>query len=91
MRKDMHAPGPWSARNEQDDGGKYAIQAANGIQVALTIGNTSTETANAHLIAAAPELLDALQWLIKLEESDGAADALAKARAAIAKATGATA
>lgn len=54
--------------------------------------------ANAHLIAAAPELLDALQWWVErlenpatVSESEATAvmtEALYKARAAIAKATG---
>lgn len=97
MSKDTHAPGPWTARHEPDEGGEYAIQAKNGIQVALTIGNTRTEAANAHLIAAAPELLEALQACMDFLEpmrfdrpsDDARAFELDKlARAAIAKATG---
>ena len=87
-----HSPGPWIAVHCADDGGEFSIHAANGIHVALSIGGTKSEAANARLIAAAPELLEALRGLMKLDEelsSEGAIEALDKARAAIAKATGA--
>ncbi|MEY1032655.1 hypothetical protein [Providencia stuartii] len=80
-----HAPAPWMATKREffielyDDNGSY-------------VGLTNS-TANAHLIAAAPELLEAL---IELTESakeaiDGLgdlADAIDTAKAAIAKALG---
>lgn len=88
MSQTMHAPGPWIACHDPDDGGEYAIQAANGIHVALTIGNTRTERANAYLIAAAPELLAALkETLMLLETFSPQGAAVESARAAIAKAT----
>lgn len=80
-----HSPAPWMATKREffielyDDNGSY-------------VGLTNS-TANAHLIAAAPELLEAL---IELTESakeaiDGLgdlADAIDTAKAAIAKALG---
>lgn len=67
-----HTPGPWFAAalrrhgaNPKMDG--CDIGAANGANVAIALHQDSDreprETiANAHLIAAAPELLDALRW-----------------------------
>lgn len=47
------------------------------------------DKANAHLLAAAPELLEALEAVLdNCLDSQGLFDAYAKARAAIAKATG---
>ena len=93
-----HTPGPWIAVHCADDGGEFSMHAANGINVALSIGGTKSEAANARLIAAAPELLEALQACMDFLEpmrfdrpSDDARalelDELS--RAAIAKATGA--
>jgi len=95
-----HTPGPWIAHYCPEDGGEYSIHASNGIHVALSIGGTKSEAANARLIAAAPELLEALQEAenaladyIPTIERTGASlnyghSVLKKARAAIAKATG---
>jgi hypothetical protein len=58
--------------------------------VAPTVPNDETR-ANAHLIAAAPELLDACRQFVAAHEADDKAElanALASARAAIAKAEG---
>jgi len=91
-----HTPGPWSA-HEYDDGGWY-IYAGGGwfiegdALVAETPGHTGTHEANAYLIAAAPELLEAAQaLLIDLKAHDDAGldcSAGVALRAAIAKATG---
>ena len=56
-----HTPGPWKILpgNEQCIGGTV-ISGANDYHVA-TATRTPEECANAHLIAAAPELLEALR------------------------------
>jgi hypothetical protein len=88
-----HTPGPW------DDGhhyqGQLAIQADNGRLVALcgrlALDEAQLENqANARLIAAAPELMEALSLLVAgIEDSVSPTFVpLAKARDAIAKATG---
>jgi hypothetical protein len=64
MTKTAHTPGPWHVDSCDDD----LIYSANGWHIA-TVGNEAQEqpaheiTANAQLIAAAPELLDALEFV----------------------------
>ncbi len=90
MSKKSHTPGPWVSRNNMVFCGKKCI-CSNVIaeDVAMSI-------ANARLMAAAPELLDALEdalnrltsSLILLKcDDDFIKKETAKARAAIAKAT----
>ncbi|EOT5527357.1 hypothetical protein ACNRRN_006546, partial [Pseudomonas aeruginosa] len=89
MSKKSHTPGPWVSRNNMVFCGKKCI-CSNVIaeEVAMSI-------ANARLMAAAPELLDALEdalnrltsSLILLKcDDDFIKKETAKARAAIAKA-----
>ena len=80
MRK--HTPGPW--RYEYEPGFCGELIAANGTIIAEFI--SEPRPPNARLIAAAPELLEALQGLITGAEAMGWNTK--KARAAIAKATG---
>jgi hypothetical protein len=88
-----HTPGPWRLWGSADP--SQVISAADCF-VAQTVGGN--DKANARLIAAAPELLEALQDLFGADMEfhlmgDGKEDqiaAIAKARAAIAKATGET-
>lgn len=98
MSETKHTPGPWSVRFD------FVVQATSFdggrlVPVAQPYGVNSDGTdlfANARLIAAAPELLDALQGLVKeLSDSDDEglienAEPMIAARAAIAKATGAS-
>lgn len=97
MSEAKHTPGPW--RVEVDTGPeaawerkwptihaeKYEVVGCEGLY-----GDYETDMANARLIAAAPDLLDALVQFV--DEFEGCyADgepAMIKARAAIAKATG---
>lgn len=99
-----HTPGPWafSRWDEWGDTRFYIAQAdgapytPNYSDVATLVAETcigekvATQEANARLIAAAPELLEALELLTAGIESS-VSDTyipLVKARAAIAKATG---
>lgn len=87
-----HTPGPWeiSKLATPDYAPEFAIYAGPGPKVAIvTHGNSE---ANAKLIAAAPDLLAALQDLMTpaIERNPNLwHEARTKARAAIAKATGA--
>jgi len=90
MTKAKHTPGHWVLHE-----GKTAVNGADGHLVAscgsLPYRNKWDEEANARLIAAAPELLDALDEFVNgpFPSGDGDVDRLfAKARAAIAKARG---
>ena len=82
-----YSSGPWFV--EYDDANGQAVVCSNGLEVATCwhhcVGSIEKEMrANARLIAAAPELLEALQYLVSL----GGCDCLDPARAAIAKALG---
>lgn len=87
-----HTPGPWTVvldeasadplRVFQDDG------TGNGDHIKLIAGDPESD-ANLRLIASAPELLAALKAVVSVADRD--TDEFAAARAAIAKATGATA
>jgi len=95
-----HTPGPWHGRNNPDFRSREVFD-PNGWRVAdcRTTKNYEEEEANARLIAAAPELLEALDltlhslenWMAIADEEDRRDyddEAVAKARAAIAKAGG---
>lgn len=73
-----HTPGPWSASyGEDDDGGTVYGSEAN--EVAVTRGWGAAARADCDLIAAAPEMLDALrQW--KAAEDMGDDEEVANAR-----------
>ena len=85
--KTTHTPGPWQF---QIVAGVPTVHKALE-PIATTFGNSVVREANAHLIAAAPDLLAALKDLLSLAEEylrppfPWSADA---ARAAIAKAEG---
>ncbi len=98
-----HTPGPWSVGTRGDGTPGYvycdnelgsAVAIVYGKPLEYTVFSRAEEIANARLIAAAPDLLEALRyyaspetWTInQVEGPDG--DYGAKARAAIAKATG---
>ena len=91
-----HSPGPWEAVDKRPDGFTgYSI--FQGGQFIAHVGDTDRATPvedNARLIAAAPELLEALEDLVSLCEAvlprtEHITDAeLFDARSAIAKATG---
>ena len=89
-----HTPGPWRV--------DYAmgIRGADNVPLAYVMSDSSrVPTPDAQLIAAAPELLEALEMMLKCELEGGdqrerlghdqpGTSPVAKARAAIAKATG---
>ena len=92
--KTQHIPGPW--RVTAHGGGEYTVE-AHTETVATSVDETGEECAwaehteaNARLIAAAPDLLEALQASLKLIELSVPfeGEVTRKARAAIAKATG---
>jgi hypothetical protein len=84
-----HTPGPWAATGHD---GKQSIVIETewgSVAKALSIGAQDQESANAHLIAASPELLQVARdflLLAALHDWDGAA--IDFARATVAKAEG---
>jgi hypothetical protein len=87
QKKTQHTPGPWQA--EDSVNGKKLITSAHHIIAetcaATTAPSYAVQVFNARLVAAAPELLEALTTIIKrgyrIDASDHAtaADAIAKA------------
>ena len=83
-----HTPGPWQAK-EFTRHAQTTVISADGIVIAETTGFGRLADdciADARLIAAAPELLEALKCVVRV--ADRATDEFDAARAAIAKATG---
>ena len=87
-----HTPGPWTL---DDRGYKYIVHKPGDGYITRDICRMDSSTmaafaqeANARLIAAAPDLLEALKMLLGSTSYDP--NAACKARAAIAKATGDT-
>ena len=84
MSETKHTPGPWHTAGDQ--GVQIRSQRDQIAKVWTMRGNEWK--ANARLIAAAPELLEALKAVLANSlDSKGLADAHKQARAAIAKAT----
>lgn len=90
-----HTPGPWEIKRHYDSCYKN-ISAQKHTELARVVWCMEDEDrspeceANAYLIAAAPDLLEALQNLLKVHEGEGGTEHHAgdMARAAIAKAKG---
>ncbi len=94
--KAKHTPGPWTVGHEhlQDDTWFYRVYYSDnrGIFEIATIDKRRRPqaTANARLISAAPDMLEALQAIVLLQRDQGRRnlpECAAIARAAIAKAT----
>ena len=87
MTTAKHTPGPWYATTMGKAG--WVDVFAHGVDIPIASTRHQDQEANARLIAAAPELLEALQSVLdNCLDSEGLCTAHAKARAAIAKATG---
>lgn len=94
-QKFEHTPGPWTCTYTSNHAHDYRLAKPNGqMPINAPYNDRSEQRANARLIAAAPELLEALQTIMGLVGMTGPrrlADykiPLSNARAAIAKATG---
>ena len=94
----LHTPGPWRVGVSADNG-IHCVDGADGnggvVEICEVWGTEDDKVenlqprANTRLIAAAPELLDALTALVLNIDAGGASvNAMKDARAAIAKATG---
>lgn len=99
MTQSKHTPGPWFISYTHDDNLSMSIDDQLGIDgernydlAVVTHGCPDELLANAQLISAAPELLEALQLFAGVENFNGWHDkyreVIEKARTALAKATG---
>lgn len=90
IMKPKHTPGPWLCA---DMAVEYVVYSDGRVQ-ARTDAHAEVDAANARLIAAAPDLLEALQSMYRmyavLQAKSGTSDdsIMFDARRAIAKATG---
>lgn len=93
MSKQQHTPGPWRIEDKErilSDCPEFRIMCSDGY-IAGVDSTRAENAANARLIAAAPELLEALEAIIASADAGNAAilnRLLDQARAAIAKARG---
>lgn len=98
MSIEQHTPGPWFVDEDElnvcapDPEEPDVPWVVAGVRVGCGYPE-SQDGANARLIAAAPELLEALETVLQVKRTDDrsivfAPHAVAKARAAIAKARG---
>lgn len=93
MSEARWTPGPWCADDASGEGPWGVFHVETGGEIACPIqdetgdGACREATANAHLIAAAPDLAEALEDLIGIGEV-GRNAAEDRARAALAKARG---
>lgn len=96
MSNAQHTPGPWVWQHWPD--GTHTVAQSSTLGTIATIfpgPQEEEQAANARLIAAAPELLEALTWAVRFidtyasKAAGPATPEVNKCRAAIAKATGA--
>jgi hypothetical protein len=86
-----HTPGPWMASQYLDNGKWGVLAGDNGIIVSVRSMSDGLGKANAHLIAAAPDLLSALSAMLThmgMDEDEWNKPTFNQARAAIKAATG---
>ena len=101
MSEAKHTPGPWHLEEMGYNSSSYYIRGSSESGDRLTIGKGAVAhiprstvnpmEANARLIAAAPELLEALAEIVSAADGRGwdqLDPSFSKARSAIAKATG---
>lgn len=83
-----HTPGPWVVDGRRGGVWQGKVDRINGLRIAvvdLSVGREEEDQANACLIAAAPELLEALR-LVMAEADFGDEELKRRCLAAIAKA-----
>lgn len=83
-----HTPGPWAAHHHESTD-TYTIHVAGRSWESWAVahvGDCTQDEANARLVAAAPEMLEALKGVLRV--ADRKTDEFDAARAAINKATG---
>lgn len=95
-KKNKHTPGPWVGETAKSHGANitiYGTEAGDAVDVCDVVyrGDETQVEANAHLIAAAPDMLEALEAALAylvMAGTDHAEPTRATIRAAIKKARG---
>jgi hypothetical protein len=78
----MHTPGPWVIQNADDHYNRYQIEGAGGWGIIIRVEDMSNEAPdNARLLAVAPELLAALEAVVRTCHGDPMNEAARKAKA----------
>lgn len=91
-----HSPGPWVACDPgdySDYDGRSVVILNDDRKIAAAIGQDDVAVANARLMAAAPELAEALKAMLDVEGTESIDElraAAARGRAALARARGGT-
>ena len=92
MKEMKHTPGPWVCQTQANGSSirhPVILSDDGAVATAQWCDNTQKTNANARLIAAAPELLEALQAFVKYaDDVNDDSPEFDRASAAIAKATG---
>lgn len=91
MANNKHTPGPWHVGKDHEAGiSKGYFVGGGGCVRANMVGPAGNQEANARLIAAAPDILEALRQMVANAEADGKTyrSCYTQAVAAIAKAEG---
>jgi hypothetical protein len=92
MSEVKHTPGPWVSEYRQSHTGQVAVCNGDGEGYwevwTQNWGGGINQEANARLISAAPDLLEALEEIVSHDAWASDAPILASAKAAIAKAKG---
>lgn len=87
MSKTKYTPGPWKYGGNLKTGG-VAVTGTSGLICETLADITDDHRANARLIAAAPELLEALKYLVETYPVVFTSAGINQAKIAIAKAEG---
>jgi len=86
MSETKFTPGPWELVSKNWEG--RIVNGSDGNWIAdLTMYHDTSES-NAHLIASAPDLYEALELILSDEDYRGSLDAILLAHSALAKARG---
>jgi hypothetical protein len=64
-----HTPGPWKAQMREGYVGQWEVVSTCETEWWIADAAPYNEQANARLIAAAPELLEALVWMVENDET----------------------
>ena len=87
MSAAKHTPGPWHGEGTQISNENQFVFADGEVVAEVRFRSRGSVRSKARLIAAAPELLDALQYVMSAT-GEQLTDAFEKSEKAIAKATG---